>query len=461
MSERPIQGADRLSDFETLLWTLERDPQLASGFANITLLDRPADLDRMRVRMRRAAAIIPQLRRRILTDPAGIASPRWVDDPDFRIERHVRRLTLERPGDDDQLVAAAMAFCNRPYDEEHPLWEFLLVDGIVGTGGAMLQRFHHTIADGVGMMRMSEQFIDLERDPPEPDPVDLPAPAALPSALGASRDALGHTLARTIASIGHGFAGAGEMLRHPTRLGHEATRTLEVVRALTNEVAAMGRRHSPVWTERSGDHTLRLLRIPFDDVRRVAKNHDVTINDVFVAAAAGGAGSYHSLAGAPVSELRMAMPVNTRTDRSTGGNAFGMARVLVPTVGDPIQRLRTTNAALGGVRTGAGVSLMANLAVIANMLPASVLVTVTRSQVSSVDFTTSNVRGAPVPVYLAGALVESNHPIGPLAGTAFNLTMLSYNGSLDMGLHMDTAAISEPDLLARCVRDAFDELCAV
>lgn len=459
MSERPIQGADRLSDFETLLWTLERDPQLASAFANITLLDRPADLDRMRVRMQRAAALVPQLRRRILTDPAGVASPRWVDDPDFTIERHVRGLTLEQPGDHDQLIQAAMAFCDRPFDAEHPLWEFLLVDGIVGTGGAMLQRFHHTIADGVGMMRMSEQFIDLERDPRDLDPVDFPAPMPLPSALRASRDALGHTLSRTITSIGQGLADAGEMLRHPARLGHEAQHTIEVTRALANEVTAMGHRRSPVWTARSGDHALRLLRVPFDDVRRVAKNHDVTINHVFVAAAAGGAGAYHNLAGAPVPELRMAMPVNTRTDRSAGGNAFGMARVLVPTVSDPFERLRTTKDALGEARTGAGVSLMANLAVIANLLPANVLVTVTRSQVSSVDFTTSNVRGAPVPVYLAGALVESNHPIGPLAGTAFNLTMLSYNGSLDMGLHMDVAAISEPDLLARCVGDAFEELC--
>jgi hypothetical protein len=43
-------------------------------------------------------------------------------------------------------------------------------------------------------------------------------------------------------------------------------------------------------------------------------------------------------------------------------------------------------------------------------------------------------------------------------GTAFNLTTLSYDGSLDMGLHIDTGAIERPDLLGECVQAAFDEL---
>jgi hypothetical protein len=47
-----------------------------------------------------------------------------------------------------------------------------------------------------------------------------------------------------------------------------------------------------------------------------------------------------------------------------------------------------------------------------------------------------------------------NYPIGPLGGVAFNLTLLSYNGSLDMGLHLDPAAVAEPDLLRRCIDDA-------
>ena len=76
------------------------------------------------------------------------------------------------------------------------------------------------------------------------------------------------------------------------------------------------------------------------------------------------------------------------------------------------------------------------------------------------DFTTSNVRGAPFPVYMAGAKVEANYPIGPLAGTAFNLTLLSYDGWLNMGLHVDSGAIEQPGALRDAIEGAFRELLA-
>jgi diacylglycerol O-acyltransferase / wax synthase len=75
-----------------------------------------------------------------------------------------------------------------------------------------------------------------------------------------------------------------------------------------------------------------------------------------------------------------------------------------------------------------------------------------------VDFATSNVRGAPIALYLAGAKVLQTYPIGPLGGVAFNLTVLSYDGSLDMGVNIDAAAVSDAALLMRCLRDAFTKL---
>lgn len=324
----------------------------------------------------------------------------------------------------------------------------------------MLQRFHHSIADGVGMIRMSEQFVDLERDPPEPQPVPFPEAGPLPGPFDTSRRALGHAVGRTIGSLHHGVAVARQTLGHPRQLLDGARQGVEVTRALGSELGAMGAPLSPLWTRRTARRALRLLRVPFADVRWVAREADVTINDVFVAGAAGGAGNYHRLVGSDVSELRMAMPVNTRTDRSTGGNAFGLARLRIPTVADPVARLAMVHERLGRVRTGsrAGVSLVQHLAGWANLLPTPALVRLTRSQVSSVDFTTSNVRGAPFPVFLGGSRVVANHPIGPLTGTAFNLTMLSYDGSLDMGVHIDPGAIEAPDLLVQCLRLAFAEL---
>ena len=79
---------------------------------------------------------------------------------------------------------------------------------------------------------------------------------------------------------------------------------------------------------------------------------------------------------------------------------------------------------------------------------------------ASVDFVTSNLRAAPVDVYMGGALMEANYPIGPLSSTAFNLTTMSYRGVLDMGLVIDAGAIAEPKRLHRAIGAAFEDLLA-
>jgi diacylglycerol O-acyltransferase len=69
-------------------------------------------------------------------------------------------------------------------------------------------------------------------------------------------------------------------------------------------------------------------------------------------------------------------------------------------------------------------------------------------------------RGAPVPTYVSGARVLWTGTLGPVAGTAFNLTAMSYDGSFDMGLHLDPVAVDDGDDLSRCIESGFRELLA-
>ena len=92
------------------------------------------------------------------------------------------------------------------------------------------------------------------------------------------------------------------------------------------------------------------------------------------------------------------------------------------------------------------------------MLPTTLVTRLARQQAQTVDFATSNVRGSPVPMYICGAQLLHNYPIGPLAGVAFNLTLLSYLGSLDMGMNVDAAAVTEPALLAKLIERSFKDL---
>ena len=145
----------------------------------------------------------------------------------------------------------------------------------------------------------------------------------------------------------------------------------------------------------------------------------------------------------------------------SGANAFSLARMMVPTGDMPIgERFTAIHEATTAARDAGSSASLETLAAVASTLPTSLVTRLARQQAQTVDFATSNVRGAPVALFLAGARILENYPVGPLGGVAYNLTLLSYDHSLDMGVNIDTAAVTEPELLRRCLERAFNDLLA-
>jgi diacylglycerol O-acyltransferase len=79
----------------------------------------------------------------------------------------------------------------------------------------------------------------------------------------------------------------------------------------------------------------------------------------------------------------------------------------------------------------------------------------------AVDFVTSNVPGPPIPVYSSGARVERMIGFGPLSGAALNVTLFSYDGSCQLGIHCDRAAMPDPELFLSCLDKATSEIVSV
>jgi hypothetical protein len=101
-----------------------------------------------------------------------------------------------------------------------------------------------------------------------------------------------------------------------------------------------------------------------------------------------------------------------------------------------------------------------SLARLVAALPTALLVTLTRNQARTIDFATSNLRGSPADLYTGGARIAANFPMGPRTGCALNVTLLSYKGSLDLGLNLDPAAITDPAALVECLDESFAALLA-
>lgn len=470
---------DQMSDVEALMWVLESDPELSSNVANLTLLDREPDRGQLRERLLRATEQVPLLRTRVMEvqrpDP-----PRWVPDEQFDIDRHLRWVELPAGSSVGELTTLATAIVAQPFDRQHPLWEFTVVTGLVDGRAAMIQKLHHTITDGEGGIRMSLAFVDFVREAADPAPaepgsppvdrshrVGSPAapPAAPPNMIDTTLGLVSAITRRGVEAAGSLATEIGEAIKDPGHLAVSLaglpTETAGQARSLIRQLVVLDGFRSPLWTRRSLERELFIFQVPLAPVVAAGHRLGVSVNDIFVSAATGGAGQYHRDRGVGVDELRISMPVSTRKAKSSGGNSFTPTRVLVPLIADPRQRLLQTHERLDTTKREQSLTMAGPLAALASLVPPSLLIRLARQQVATVDFAVSNLRAAPMDLFIAGSLMEGNYPIGPLGATAWNMTTMSYRGQLDIGVHIDTAAVADPEALVSAIRASFDELVAL
>ena len=446
-----------MSDAEGLMWRLEKDPYLSSNFATVSILDRAPDFDVFRRRMERSITAIPRLGQRVMPSPANLTPPVWVDDPDFDIDRHVRRIACPKPGTLRQALDLASLLLADPFDRARPLWQFVVVEGLRGGKAAVISKMHHTITDGERGVELSLQYLDFERDAPEPPPLTRAEHDEQPHDESLGVEALKGFIAGGL-RLPLGIARqVRDLLADPSGLPDASSAAAKTFRGIVSQLSDTEAARSPLWTERSLQRRVETARAPFRETKDAAKRLGGTLNTAFLTAAAHAAANYHAQLDAPVESLRASMAISTRTADS-GSNAFSIARLLVPTGEMPIaERFMAIQEATDVAREASKTAGLDTLATVASGLPTSVITRLARQQAQTIDFATSNVKGSPVPVYIAGAQLLEIYPIGPLAGVAFNLTLMSYLGSLDMALNIDTAAITEPELLASCLERALKE----
>lgn len=447
-----------MSDAEGLMWRLEKDPFLSSTFGTVMILDRAPDWDSFRRRVDRATIAIPRLRQRVQPAPANLSPPVWVDDPNFDLDHHVRRIACPKPGTLRQVLDLASLFVADPLDRARPLWQFMVVEGLRGGKAAVVQKMHHTITDGERGVELSLQYLDFERDAPEPPPL-APSEDEQPVAPGGDPiDSLKEFVAGGLRLPLGIVKQVRELLADPTSIPDASSAAAKTFRGVMSTLSDTSGARSPLWTERSLQRRLETARAPFRETKDAAKRLGGTLNTAFLTAAADAASHYHVELGHPVESLRASMAISTRTEES-GSNAFSLARMLVPTGEMPIaERFLAIQEATSMAREASKTAGLDTLATVASTLPTSLITRLARQQSQTIDFATSNVKGSPIPVFVAGGQLLEIYPIGPLGGVAFNLTLMSYLGSLDMALNIDTAAVTEPELLKRCLDRSFTAL---
>jgi WS/DGAT/MGAT family acyltransferase len=455
----------RMNQSDTTMWRIEADPSLRTTIVGITILDRAPKWERLRARIDDVSWEIPRLRQRVVEPAFGMGVPRWVQDPRFDLDYHLRRVVAPAPGDLQTLLDIAGPIDMAAFDRERPLWEFTLVEGLADGRAALIQKIHHCLTDGVGAIRMARIAFDEHEDDHAKRPDRrLHGTEQRPSGLMLAVDSMTEQAVHTAQLMGRTATkvpGAMEkVMLHPMRVVNTVTGT---AKSIVKLVRPAREPLSPVMRERGMSRRLVAIDLSLTELK--ASGHAVggTTNDAFLAAVTGGMRRYHVAHGKKVHELRVTMPINLRTgDESIGNNRFTPARFAVPIdVVDPEQRMRRLGEMARSWRKEPGLKFTDVVAGALNAVPPAMTTALMGSMLKAIDFVATNVPGLDRPVHLAGATVEQQFAFAPPSGAAFSAALLSYLDRCTLGMVIDTAAVKDPEVLARCMAEGFEEVLAV
>jgi diacylglycerol O-acyltransferase / wax synthase len=450
-------GSEYMGASDAFTWRMERDPTLRSTIVVLGWLDRAPDWDVLVSRFDRISRLMPSMRQHVVVSSVGLASPRWSYDPHFDLDWHVRRVAAPAPGTREAVLEFARRSAMDAFDRDRPLWEATLVEGIEDGEAALIVKFHHSLSDGVGGMRMLAIIADPQREPADLGPMPPAPPGEAPDQLALVTAAFGSMAAQLTDLARRGAAAAVPALvrsiRDPVGLACDAAAMARsVYRTAAPSVSVM----SPLMRDRSMTRHLATAEISLDALRRAAKIADGTVNDAYLAIVTGGLRRYHQRHGTTAERLRAVLPISLRTGQDMGwGNKITLMRLTVPAgEPDPAARMRLLHQLTWAARDEPSLPVTGAIAGVLNLLPVGYVGGILKNA----DLVASNVPGVPAPVYVAGSKVTGMFAFGPTIGTSLNVTLLSYAGTCGVGINIDTAAVPDPHVLLACLEESAAEI---
>jgi WS/DGAT/MGAT family acyltransferase len=435
-----------MSASDAIIWHIEDDPHLRSTIMAVWELDGEPAADRMADSLQRMVTAIPRLRQRV--EP-GRPRPQWAEVDDLAVGHHFHEHDLSGRGTFGDVQRLAERLLREPFDRTRPLWSLTLVRGLAGHRAAIIIKVHHAIADGIGLVLMLAAFTDLEPHPQrrvEPDNVtSLHLPRSTWSPLRRASHRATQSARRALAAP-----------RVATR------QSAATVASALRLVWPSRTPHSPRMTARSGRFLLDTRTLDFRSFRDAGKPVGATLNDVFVTIVVDALARYHAAFSRNPSKLervRVHMPVDVRAGRTAtvAGNEFVPARVTIEIpIGTPRVRLAAIRSRLAELQDEPALRHINTVAACVLRLGKRPAQWILGGMMKGVDVLASNVPGPNFPLYVAGAKVERFHAFGPPAGAALNITLFSYDGTVNLGITTDEAAVTDRLLFLRCLDDAID-----
>jgi diacylglycerol O-acyltransferase len=369
-----------------------------------------------------------------LRHPELLASPlqAWVEGGELDVDYHVRRSALPSPGDERELGILVSRLHSNKLDFHRPPWEVHLIEGLEGGRFAIYFKVHHSLIDGYTGMRLLMRSLSTDATDRETQ-MFFSLPPAAPARRSEEEPAptLDHIL-QTVRGQLSATRDAGRALLNVVRASrsddHALVSPLQAPKSVLNQKISRNRRFAT-------------QQYAAERLRRVAKAHGGTLNDVVLALCAAALRRLLGEQGAlPAKAMTAMIPVNVRPkDDPGGGNAVGAILASLATdVADPVRRLETIIASTKRAKEQLQGMSRSAIMQYSTLLISPAFLSQIPGAVGRVrpafNVAISNVPGPDAPLYFRGWRAEALYPLSiPFHGYGLNITVNGYAGMLSFG----------------------------
>ena len=466
-----------LSALDALFLQLET-PDMPMHVGALILLDKPAKhrgsfYQKIRDHVASRMHLAPLFSRRLAFMPFDLVNPVWLDGAQVDLDHHIRHQLLPKPGTQAQLEAMVGMLHEGMLDRDRPLWQFTIVEGLQSGQVAFVSKIHHAALDGQGGVALAQAMFDIEAIPRIVESAQESARHLSPTTAKMLSAAFQNTVSqygkilkavpeavRTVGKIGAMALSASQAKKvgAPSEQGTGISGLVDfkpgdspeqAARSLLKKIPGgitLGPR-TPLNVAISGKRAFVGLQLSLADTKAMAKHFDAKLNDIVMAVVAGALRRYFADDKNVLAKpMIAAIPVSLRAsgDKSQSNQVTMMLVNMATQIADPKKRLTAIIAASNKSKalTSATRSVMPmdlpsfGIPWLMSIITPLYKMAIATNRIPVVaNIVISNVPGPPVALYLAGAKSTANFPLSIVThGLGLNVTIQSYNGSLDVGL---------------------------
>lgn len=443
-------------------WLRMEDPTNMMMITGVMVFGAPMDYQRLRATIECSLLPFDRFRQRVMRPAFG--TPYWEDDPDFDLRYHLQRATLPPPGDQAALQDLASVLASTQLDFTRPLWQFHLVEEY-GEGCALICRLHHSIGDGLALVHVLLSLADTEPDAPWPV-----------IEAGERRQRRRRPLRKLVrparAALKTTWRATGALVQQCQEMRADPSHAADLAQTGARGTAALARLlllwpdpktifKGPLDVPKRAAWSAAL---PLQDVKTIGKGLGGTVNDVLLTAMSGALRRYLQGRGESVDGLnfRAIIPVNLRPPGTEEelGNRFGLVFLSLPIgIADPSERLNELRRRMDALKDSLEAPVAFGILNAIGMSPEAIQDIVVNIFGMKGTTVITNVMGPQMPIYLAGAPLDSIMFWVPQSGRlGLGVSILSYAGRVWLGVMTDQGLVPDPDAIISEFYAEFDAL---